>query len=918
MRKLLFVCTVLLLLPIGIKADKDKEKEKAIQTLDTPTDSSFTWNKDLDEVVVTGQGVAVSKRRLSSNITKLSSADLGSLPTGRIDQMLQNALPNVQITLTNGQPGTTSMIKSRGLSSAFTNSTPVIYVDGVRVDNLNTGSSLFNVMNNAYGNINGQTAATSAIGDIPMENIDHIEYVPGGAATTLYGSDAANGVIQIFTKNHGSGSFHASVISQIGWDVANSQFYHFNRTKELLHQTGFQQKYGISFSGGTERIGYSFGASMSHNTGTIIHNGNEQKKYDIRFGTSIKMNSKLKYTNSFGYVADEFRRNRNGNQGYYTGLWFTEGSAAANFTYLTENGEQRNFPADIDNATPYEYAMMKSFVSQAEDMQDHKEQVKRFQTSQQLLFTPLANLTFHATLGLDYRYNTDKLVETNRYLIHTQMKPAGTADAGSVSNYDRNYYGITGELNGQWKFFKDELISNILTGGFQYFSSHDHQSFYKGLNVRDGARIMTGAGSIYADEWLSSLHNYGTYLQDNFGLLNRYYLDLGLRMDYNTAFGDQVGWQAYPKIGMSYIVSEEPWMQKLVDNKWVNSLKLMANYGVAGSYPPAFEYMRTVETSSYLDKQANTFGKIGNPNLGPEKKRSYEFGFQGDFFHNVLSLGFTYYYAITKDALFNVPTLPSSGQSSSYLANIGRIRNRGIEMYVGLNIINTREWGLSCRTSINTNDNKVLSTGGLVPFAIGGFSSRTIITVVEEGKSVGFLRGTATILNADNTVKETLYNQDLGRTIPTVYGNFSINARWRRLTFNLTGDYQTGAYIHSFDRQFRFAKGIKDDAVPDAALSGTTQAQSWLNFTNFFVEKADFVKIRNIGIDYVFQFPKYIIHELNLAFNVYNPFSWTSSSVDPEAVLSGARTQGAIATGGLNYSSYSLPRQYVFTAKVSF
>ena len=914
MRKLLFVCTVLFLLPIGIKADK----EKAIQTLDTPTDSSFTWNKDLDEVVVTGQGVAVSKRRLSSNITKLSSADLGSLPTGRIDQMLQNALPNVQITLTNGQPGTTSMIKSRGLSSAFTNSTPVIYVDGVRVDNLNTGSSLFNVMNNAYGNINGQTAATSAIGDIPMENIDHIEYVPGGAATTLYGSDAANGVIQIFTKNHGSGSFHASVISQIGWDVANSQFYHFNRTKELLHQTGFQQKYGISFSGGTERMGYSFGASMSHNTGTIIHNGNEQKKYDIRFGTSIKMNSKLKYTNSFGYVADEFQRNRNGNQGYYTGLWFTEGSAAANFTYLTENGEQRNFPADIDKAIPYEYAMMKSFVSQAEDMQDHKEQVKRFQTSQHLLFTPLANLTFHATLGLDYRYNTDKLVETNRYLIHTQMKPAGTADAGSVSNYDRNYYGITGELNGQWKFFKDELISNILTGGFQYFSSHDHQSFYKGLNVRDGARIMTGAGSIYADEWLSSLHNYGTYLQDNFGLLNRYYLDLGLRMDYNTAFGNQVGWQAYPKIGMSYIVSEEPWMQKLVDNKWVNSLKLMANYGVAGSYPPAFEYMRTVETSSYLDKQANTFGKIGNPNLGPEKKRSYEFGFQGDFFHNVLSLGFTYYYAITKDALFNVPTLPSSGQSSSYLANIGRIRNRGIEMYVGLNIINTREWGLSCRTSINTNDNKVLSTGGLVPFAIGGFSSRTIITVVEEGKSVGFLRGTATILNADNTVKETLYNQDLGRTIPTVYGNFSINARWRRLTFNLTGDYQTGAYIHSFDRQFRFAKGIKDDAVPDAALSGTTQAQSWLNFTNFFVEKADFVKIRNIGIDYVFQFPKYIIRELNLAFNVYNPFSWTSSSVDPEAVLSGARTQGAIATGGLNYSSYSLPRQYVFTAKVSF
>lgn len=912
MRKTFILSAAFLLQSFGAMADNDHAP-----TTDIPVDSQFVWNRNLDEVVVTGQGGAVSKRRLSSNITKLSAAELEKLPTGRIDQMLQNALPNVQFTLTNGQPGTTSMIKSRGLSSAFTNSTPVIYVDGVRVDNLNTGSTLFNVLNNAYGNISGQTAASSAIGDIPMENIDHIEYVPGGAATTLYGSDAANGVIQIFTKNHGSGRFHASVMSQLGFDVANTQYYHFHRTKDLLHQTGFQQKYGLTFSGGTERMGYSFGASMSQNTGTIIHDGNEQKKYDIRFGSSIRMNSMLKYTNSFGFVAEDYKRNRNGNQGYYTGLWFAEGAAAANFTYTGEDGQQHSFPADIDAATPYEYARMKEFVSLAEAMQDHKEEVKRFQTSQQLEFTPLKDLTFHATLGLDYRYNTDKLVETNRYLIHTQMKPQGTTDAGSVANYDRNYYGITGELNGQWKYYHDELFSNILTAGFQYFSTHDHQSLYKGQNVRDGARIMSGAGTIYADEFLSYLHSYGGYLQDNFGWRNRYYLDLGLRLDYNTAFGEQVGWQAYPKVGLSYVVTDEPWMHSLVDNGWVNSLKVMANYGVAGSYPPAFEYQRTIDVSSYHDKQANTFGKNGNPYLGPERKHSFEVGFQGMFFNNVLNLGLTWYNAITRDALFNVPTLPSSGQSSSYLANIGRIRNRGFEMYMGLKIIDTADWGVAMRASLNTNDNKVLSTGGIVPFAIGGFSSRTIVTVVEEGKSVGFLRGTATTFNADGTVAQTLYNQDLGRTIPKVYGNFSLSARWRQLNLTLMGDYQTGAYVHSFDRQFRFAKGIADPDVPAAALEGTTQAKTWLNFTNVFVEKADFVKVRNICLDYTFNFPKFVVHELNVSLNVYNPFAWTASSVDPEAVLSGARTQGAVATGGLSYSSYSLPRQYVLTLKAS-
>ncbi|MBO7498347.1 MAG: hypothetical protein J6T64_04050 [Bacteroidaceae bacterium] len=235
-----------------------------------------------------------------------------------------------------------------------------------------------------------------------------------------------------------------------------------------------------------------------------------------------------------------------------------------------------------------------------------------------------------------------------------------------------------------------------------------------------------------------------------------------------------------------------------------------------------------------------------------------------------------------------------------------------------MNIIDTNDWGLRVAGSLNTNDNEVLSTGGTVPFGIGGFSARTIQTVVQEGKPVGFLRGTMTILNPDGTVNQTLQQQDLGSTIPTLYGNFTLTARWKRLNFTLTGDYQSGSYVHSFDRQFRYAKGIFDPAIPAAALEGKTQAQKWLDFTNFFVEKADFVKVRNIGVDYTFSFPRFLVRELMVAFNIYNPLSWTASDVDPEAVLSGARTQGAVATGGLNYSCFSQPRQYLFTAKVTF
>ena len=106
MQKLTILCAAFLFFPLLAKADND------VPLTDTPDDSLDVWNQNLNEVVVTGQGAAVSKRRLSSNITKLSTADLEKLPTDRIDQMLQNALPNVQITMTNGQPGTTSMVKS--------------------------------------------------------------------------------------------------------------------------------------------------------------------------------------------------------------------------------------------------------------------------------------------------------------------------------------------------------------------------------------------------------------------------------------------------------------------------------------------------------------------------------------------------------------------------------------------------------------------------------------------------------------------------------------------------------------------------------------------------------------------------------------------------------------------------------------
>ena len=881
--------------------------------------ASVTWplviemdrdNFRLDEAVITGQGAEISRRRLSSNVATVDEAELENLPQGRVDQMLQNALPNVQITMSNGQPGTTSLVKSRGLSSAYSSSTPVIYVDGVRVDNMNTGAALNNPLD-------GNTAMSGSIGDIPMENIDHIEYVTGGAATTLYGSDAANGVIQIFTKKGGYGGMNISFEAQLGAEVASSQFYHFKRTKDLLHQNGFYQKYRLAMDAGNEKYGFSLGFSMSDDTGTLIHNANEDRKYDLRFGSRLKINKWIEYQNSFGMTLEDFGRSRNGNEGGYTGLWFTEGSAAANFTYTTPDGDVVSYNPDIDAADEYEYSQMKAFVDKAEALQYNKESVRRFQTSHSIKLTPLSNLTLKGTVGLDYRLNNNKVITTNEFLIHTQQKPAGTSDAGSINNFDRKYMGVTVDLNAQYRYRYEDLLSSFTTAGFQFFSTYDHQSVYNGSNVRDGAQIITGAGVQTSDEWLSFLYNYGVFVQENIGFKDKYYIDLGLRADYNTAFGDNVGWQLYPKVGLSYLLSDEKFMRPVIESRVLTSLKIFANYGVAGNYPPAFAYQKTIDVNSFLGQQAASFGQYGNPDLGPEKKHSYEAGFNTVLFDNFLNIGFAYYYALTKGALFSVPSLPSSGQEASYLKNVGEIENKGVEITTSFQFVDTRDWYVRLNASFNTNHNKVLDAGGTVPFAIGGFSSRTVQTVVEEGKPVGFIRGSKAILNPDGTLKEVLQLQDLGSTLPVFYGNFSLNVNYKNLSFFLSGDYQAGSYVHSFDRQFRFSKGLKDDSIPEQALEGISQSQAWLDFTNFFVEKADFLKIRNIGISYAFS-PRKLLEKVIVGFNVYNPFAFTASSVDPEATLSGGLSQGAVTTGGINYSTYSTPRQYIFSVKILF
>ena len=853
----------------------------------------------LDEIVVTGQGLDMNKRRLSTNVATVSGKELEKVPAARFDQLLQSKLPNAQIRMTGGQSGATSIIRARGVVSAFKNSTPVIYVDGVRMDNLNTASTL--------GGGSAQGSGVSSLADIPIDNIERVEYVNGGAATTLYGSDAANGVIQIFTKKGGADRTTVMAEATVGAEHATTDFLHFKRTKELLFEPGIFQRYNVAVNGNSGKVGYSVTGSYLNSSGVQLFKQNQNRRVDLRSGFKAELHDKISYESSFTFVNNNYKRNRNGNQGGYTGLWFTESGASANL-------KTHKFNPQIDDLSEAEFDRMKEYVHTAERLQDNEIVVNRFQTSQSFQYRPMQNLNVKAVGGIDYRVLRNQVIQTNEYLTHTTGNL--TTDLGSINNGERKYWGLTMELNAQHKAEIDDF-SFITTIGGQLFRNEDRQLAYQGLNIRDGARDISKAPSSSSNEIYYEVVNYGVYLQSNMGWKNKAFIDLGLRGDGNSAFGKDIGVQYYPKIGFSYIPSMEQWWTDYLS--FIPSAKLRGNYGVAGNFPPAFQNLHTIDFGSYLGQQAATFGMPG-VDLRPEKTSTFESGIDLGFWNNRLTVSAGFYHAVTRDALFRVPPAPSSAENIA-LRNVGTILNRGLEFSAQVTPLQTANSTLRMNLAINTLDNKVLSSKGLPAFNIAGFSERTIQTVVQEGYPVGFIRGSYGEFGDNGQLAKSTPLQHLGSTIPDLFGSMGIDYQWKGLNIFANADYQKGAYANNWDSQFRYNYGAGDEGIPAGEFNSEYGRTRWLQFTNMFVEKTDYIKIRSIGITYtlprsaVGSFANYVV----IGANVMNPFNFTTSSFDPEATISGsAQGQDQATTGGIAYATYSTPRQYLMSLKISF
>ena len=661
----------------------------------------------LNEIVVTGVGAETERRALGTSVTVLSAEDFELAPVQSIDQVLQGRVAGGTVNATSANPGTASLINFRGVSSVFGAQTPVIYVDGVRVDN---------DQSTAAGTGGEQS---SALADLLTSDIERIEVTKGGAASTLFGSDAATGVIQIFTRKGTPGAPRITARLEQGIELPELK-YVFDMglifpervesgeiaetfMRDLYFQQGHVQNYYLGASGGSAEVTYSVSGRLEDRTGTQPRDASTN--YNIRGGLQASPADNFTLEFSGSYVRHNFERLYNG--------------------------------ASIeDPLTTFEVgdALFFSGASTLRDaldiflMPEIDEWVNRFILSAGARWNIRDDLTAKIRLGTDNRNNQQR-----------QFDPIGFTPGeptGQLARWDRSFTSVSLDAGATWEWENEGgSVGSSLTVGVQGFREDESVIWGQGRTFAlPGNSDFGSAAIITAGEFNSEVFNGGVYVEERLSLWDKLYIGAGFRVDAGSSFGDNIDTEFYPKATASYMLSED------VGVPLVDELKIRGAYGQTGKFPGAFLKDRTFTSASFHGESAPRFDNPGNADLRPERTSTVEAGIDAAILDNRIGLDFTVYEARTADALFQVPRQPVTGQGTQQ-ENVGEILNRGLEVAVNLQLLNTRALAWSIGGTFNYNHNEVTDMGGISDFSAEGDQKRVTGCWDPSGRNGGNCRG---------------------------------------------------------------------------------------------------------------------------------------------------------------------------------
>ena len=349
---------------------------------------------------------------------------------------------------------------------------------------------------------------------------------------------------------------------------------------------------------------------------------------------------------------------------------------------------------------------------------DITESVNRFIFSTGARWNIRDDVTARFNVGADNRTNQQRRFEPIGF---TPGEPTG-----ELNRRDRSFTSVSMDAGATYSLESPgRTLGYQLTVGLQGFRQEESIINAQGQTFAlPGSFDFDDAATITAAENNVEVFNGGFYLDQQLSGWDKVYLGGGFRIDAGSSFGDNIDTEVYPKATGSYILSED------VGIPFVDELKVRAAFGQTGRFPGAFLKDRTFSASSFRGESAPRFSNPGNLDLKPEKTATIEAGIDAALWANRIGLNLTFYDARTTDALFRVPRQPVTGQGTQQ-ENVGTIWNRGVEVALQVQLLNSQQLAWSIGGTFNYNQNEVTDMGGVADFFVGSGKR------VSEGQPVG-------------------------------------------------------------------------------------------------------------------------------------------------------------------------------------
>jgi TonB-dependent SusC/RagA subfamily outer membrane receptor len=709
--------------------------------------------------------------------------------------------------------------------------------------------------------------------DIRAEDIERIEVMKGASATTLYGTEASGGVIQIFTKRGRAGAPQWTVEVVGGANDLNYLDVSGDPTAVYLKDCSGPELFGLDVVSTSPTFGQElrFEDATCPSSGKWIRSGAVQ-----RYSVSVGGGSDLMQYFMTGNYSDEqgavdpgeyktggFRGNFSFrplrqlelglNSSYQRGdqQWIPDGNLANGFLLNVARGTAGNYRGSgcssevticMNNAA--------ALTIGTNSRTDH------FISGFAVNYAPTPAWTNRLSIGYDYN-SAD-----NRSLIpfgHIRV-PTGNL---SEQDWTRKYLSI--DLASSYrKEFGAEWVSTTSLGG-QLFQDNLLQTNVQSTEFSGpGEPVLTsGAIRTVGTDTRRRVVNAGLFAQEQLGWRDRAFLTLGLRVDGNSAFGEDFGLQPYPKVGLSYVLSEHAFWPD-----WFETFKLRGALGESGKAPGAFDATRTWDPIAGDEaKPGFSPNQLGNPELGPETTRELELGFEASAFAGRYSVDFTYFNTRTLDALIQVQYPPSQGFLNRQLENIGEVQNRGLEVRAEAGLIRrpTADW--RARINYTKLESEAVDLGDeeVIVLSSGTF------TEVRKGYPVPSLFARK-VTNPDAIAAPqfTEAPEFVGPTWPDqIIGLGTTLTLWERLSLDVLGEFQAGGYNTNFvgyqnalrgnwrpcyDTQKKLIAASRGD---QSALNGITaleRARCAIDrteqFSDWWIEPIDFFRLRYATLSY--------------------------------------------------------------------